>query len=113
MRHGLVLFAIAMGSMLFAADAFAQAPRRQMPASRPTVSPYLNLLNNNNPNVTNYQSLVRPQVNQARVNSNQAAQINRLQAKPPKSGNAGNESLRSTGHQATWNNYSHYYPRKR
>jgi hypothetical protein len=113
MRHALVLLAVGLGSVLLATDAFAQAPRRPMPSSRPTVSPYLNLLNNNNPNVTNYQSLVRPQVNQARVNSNQAAQISRLQARPPKSGNAGNESLRSTGHQATWNNYSHYYPRKR
>jgi len=81
--------------------------------SRPTVSPYLNLVNNNDPNLTNYQSLVRPQVNQQRVNSQQASQINRLEAKPPSSGNAGSESLRSTGHQATWNNYSHYYPNLR
>ena len=76
------------------------------------MSPYLNLLNNQNPNVTNYQSLVRPQVNQQRVNSQQAASISRLQARPPKSGNAGNEALRSTGHQATWNYYSHFYPKK-
>jgi hypothetical protein len=113
MKHAIILLAVGIGSSLFAADAMAQAPRRPVPSSRPTVSPYLNLLNNNNPNVTNYQSLVRPQVNQARVNSNQAAQINRLQAKKPSSGNAGNESLRSTGHQATWNYYSHFYPKKR
>jgi hypothetical protein len=79
---------------------------------RPTVSPYLNLVNgNNDPNLTNYQSLVRPQVNQQRVNNQQNAQINRLEARPPTSGNAGSESLRSTGHQATWRNYSHYYPK--
>jgi hypothetical protein len=101
-----------------------QAPRIQTPSAgliqrntsanltrRPSVSPYLNLINNNDPNLTNYQSLVRPQINQQRVNSQQSAQINRLEAKPPTSGNAGSESLRSTGHQATWKNYSHYYPK--
>lgn len=111
MKYAIVL-AVGMGALFLANDARAQAPRRPMPTSRPTVSPYLNLLNNNNPNVTNYQSIVRPQVNQARVNSNQAAQISRLQARAPSSGNSGNETLRSTGHQATWNNYSHYYPGK-
>lgn len=113
MRVAVVLLTVGIASSLLAVEASAQAPaRRPVPSSRPTVSPYLNLLNNQNPNVTNYQSLVRPQVNQQRVNSQQAASISRLQARPPKSSNAGNEALRSTGHQATWNYYSHFYPKK-
>ncbi|HEY2841119.1 MAG TPA: hypothetical protein VGJ26_18330 [Pirellulales bacterium] len=80
---------------------------------KPSVSPYLNLLNGGDPNLTNYQSMVRPMVNQNRVNAQQNAQINRLEAKPPTSGNAGSESMRSTGHQATYRNYSHFYPNLR
>ncbi len=76
---------------------------------RPSVSPYLNLLNNQNPNVTNYQSLVRPMVNQNRFNAQQRSAINNLQS-APSSSPQGAENIRSTGHQSAFGNYSHYYP---
>ena len=130
----LALLAIAAGFAIMPTIAAAQvyrpqvsrpqAPRIQTPSAglvqrqssaglnrRPSVSPYLNLVNGGDPNLTNYQSIVRPMVSQQRTNSYQSAQINRLEARPPSSGNAGSESLRSTGHQATWRNYSHYYPK--
>ncbi|HEY2841028.1 MAG TPA: hypothetical protein VGJ26_17875 [Pirellulales bacterium] len=125
-KQAVALLAIALGSFLLVAEARAagapSSPRaqsgagagpgqgRQLPARRPSVSPYMNLLNNQNPNLTNYQSLVRPQVNQARISSQQNSRINRLEAPPPASGNSGSQTLRSTGHQATYGNYSHFYP---
>lgn len=49
--------------------------------ARPKVSPYLNLLRSNsfNVGVPNYQSLVRPQVDQSRFNARTAGQLGRLQ----------------------------------
>jgi hypothetical protein len=134
MRQAFVLGVIGLGMALIAQDAQPQvyAPqvttptvaRPQTPSSgliqrqtsanmvkKPTVSPYLNLVNGGDPNLTNYQSMVRPLVNQNRVNSQQSSQLNRLEARKPSSSNSGNETLRTTGHQATWHNYSHYYPR--
>ncbi len=80
-------------------------------ARKPTVSPYLNLLNGGDANVTNYQSLVRPMVNQNRVNAQARSAIANLQH--PSSGPQGSENMRATGHQAVFQNYSHYYPGKK
>jgi len=135
MRQLLILLAVCVGMWMLPSNASAQLrPKVQLPNTtraptapnyntvrqgqqaymrRPSVSPYLNLLNNNGSDVTNYQSLVRPMVNQNRINAQQSAQINRLQAKPPTSSNAGSEALRSTGHQSTYHYYSHYYPNLR
>jgi hypothetical protein len=90
------------------ASAGAQNKQRQV-ASSPTVSPYMNLLNNNS-DVTNYQSLVRPMVNQNRVNAQERVQLNRTQSKPATLRYSKSESLRSTGHQASYQTYGHYYP---
>lgn len=67
-------------------EAAAQRPQRYQP-SRPTLSPYLNLLRNNNSAIPNYYSFVRPYQNQQALNQLQGeqlgfqnAQIGRVQA---------------------------------
>lgn len=91
-------------------------PRRPFETEdrRPRVSPYLNLVNNNQPAATNYQSLVRPQLEQQAMNRNQRAAINRLQrsAAPTRSQSTmqGNQHLRGTGHRTTFDDTSRYYP---
>ncbi len=80
---------------------------------RPRVSPYLNLVNNNQPGATNYQSLVRPQLEQQAVNRNQRAALSRMQRTAPtrsQSTSQGNQHLRGTGHRTTFDDLSRYYP---
>ncbi len=74
----------------------------------PTVSPYLNLLQNNplSP-VTNYQSLVKPLINQGNAIQRQGNSLSRLQQQMY-SGAAGGGM--GTGHRSFFMNYSHYYP---
>lgn len=81
---------------------------------RPTVSPYLNLLQNNQ-NLPQYQTLVRPFLEQQSINDiNQRdsqmmrRQINTLQGRSAGAG-AGASPMRSTGHPTRFMNYSHYY----
>lgn len=83
----------------------------------PTVSPYLNLLNNNNQlnGVPNYQSLVRPLVDQQDAIRRQGNSLQRLQSQvnstynaPPTTG-----GLRGTGHASYFMNFSHFYPQAR
>ena len=86
----------------------------------PSVSPYMNLVNNNNTtdaNVfLNYQLLVKPQLEQRNFNQQTAATFKQFQqtqktsVAKPQSGVEGNQRLRATGHAATRGNYSHYYP---
>lgn len=82
---------------------------------RPTMSPYMNLVNNNVGTATNYQSLVRPQLDQNNFNNQSASAIKNLQRQvstpqSSKSSSEGNLKLRKTGHAAVRGNYSHYYP---
>ena len=81
---------------------------------KPTVSPYLNLLQNNQ-NLPQYQTLVRPFLEQQSINDiNQRdsqlmrRQINTLQGRSAGAG-AGSGPMRSTGHPTRFMNYSHYY----
>lgn len=80
----------------------------------PSVSPYLNLLNNNvNGTATPYQSLVRPQLEQQQVNRQQAQSIQNIQSNlhAQARANAGGAGIeRGTGHQSVFMNYLHYYP---
>jgi hypothetical protein len=101
-------------------DASAQYKGKSRPfdttSRRPAVSPYMNLLNNNTGAATNYQSLVRPQIDQQNYNAQSASAIKNLQrqqaksSQRSKSGSEGNQKLRSTGHAATRETYSHFYP---
>ena len=83
---------------------------------RPTVSPYLELLNsrnNLNVGVPTYQTRVRPRLEQRQVNRQQQAQIQRLQSDVARQGTArraGTDELRGTGHQSFFMNYSHFFP---
>lgn len=127
------LFASLVVSSLFctmAAEALAQRPSvftrpqgRRNPAAnivrdatinRPTTSPYLNLLRPQGATgVPNYQSLVRPQLQQDRTNAQQRRTMNNLQnqisnlqvegAPPPYTG------VRPTGHRSSFMQTGNYF----
>ena len=81
---------------------------------RPTVSPYLNLLREQGLGLPTYQTLVRPQLQQQRANQQQTRQIQQLQlevAQNAASSQAGEVTLRPTGHQTAFRNFGHFYPR--
>ena len=82
---------------------------------RPTVSPYLNLLQGGGGalNLPQYQTLVRPFLEQQSVNdrntfNNQLMRrdVNSLQGQVSRQSAAG---ARATGHPTRYMNYSHYY----
>lgn len=88
--------------------------------SRPTVSPYLNLLRRNsefNP-LPNYQTLVRPQLEQRQQSQQRDMAISRLQSRVTNmQGRAAIEAQRQgrrnpfvTGHPTGFMRYLHYYP---
>lgn len=102
----------------------AQKPFKNV-TSRPTVSPYLNLFNEGfSDGADNYNTLVRPQINQQRTNNQfrrQNEQLRRqeqavnsrfqaLSARPAFTP-TGNQNILTTGHRTFYNNTSHYYPR--
>ena len=109
---------IAIGGLV--SDAHAQYKGKSRPfdssARRPSVSPYMNLINNNTGQATNYQSLVRPQIDQQNYNTQAASAIKNLQRQQAassmrsKSSSEGNTKMRATGHAATRETYSHFYP---
>ena len=83
---------------------------------RPTVSPYLNLLRDDSGATANYQTLVRPQMEQIDFNRQQERQFDRLdrQFQNFRSESAypqdGSVEIRETGHTTRFMNLSHYYP---
>ena len=90
-------------------------PARYQP-SRPTVSPYLNLLRRDVGPIPNYYSLVRPQLNQIDLNQRQQV-VNQQQAQIQTNARgvaALKESTAApTGTASTYRNYGHYYPSMR
>jgi hypothetical protein len=93
---------------LMAASAHAQYGSSDNPVG-PTVSPYLNLLQTDQFGATNYQSLVRPLINQGNAINRQANSLNRLQQQV----SGGRGGSRGTGHATFFMNYSHFYPQAR
>jgi hypothetical protein len=90
----------------------APPPGRYQP-SRPTISPYLNLLRRNEGPLPNYHSLVRPQLQQLDTNRRQQA-INaqnqgELQNLNRQVLTISESPAASTGTGAVYRNYSHYY----
>ena len=86
----------------------------------PTVSPYLNLLRNQNSGLPNYQTLVQPFIEQQAAIQQNSAQINQLQRTAPAqqtsrrgmfdpTGGLYNQQLRGTGHSTRYQYYGHYY----
>jgi hypothetical protein len=87
-------------------------------SSRPTVSPYLNLFNTSRTGNTdfNYQTLVRPQLQQQALNQQLQRQnldtdrkVQALAARGAYSSPAGSESQYPTGHQTTFMYTDHFY----
>ena len=108
MRQLFALLTIALGILALASVASAQNQQRYEPNGSPTVSPYLNLFNNNNPYA--YQSLVRPMVQQNKINAQERAHLNRVTPRPATLRYSAAEARRPTGHQAMYQTYGHYYP---
>jgi hypothetical protein len=83
---------------------------------QPTVSPYLNLVRDDSGAAANYQTLVRPQMEQIDINRQQEMQFDRLdrQFQDFRSESAypqqGSLDIRETGHITRFMNRSHYYP---
>lgn len=82
---------------------------------RPTVSPYLNLLQggNNAFNLPQYQTLVRPFLDQQAVNERNQFESQTLRRQVNTLQNQVNRTTigagRATGHPTRYMNYSHYY----
>lgn len=80
---------------------------------RPTVSPYLNLYRNDLEGLPTYQTLVRPQIQQQRVNQVQQTEIYQLRSQLATERAQQAQPLPQTGHASYYRYYSHYYSRKR
>ena len=103
---------------LAAAQGYApvRAPRRPQYMQRPAVSPYLNLIQFQDSAADDsmpvYQNLVRPFVEQRRINQYQVNQVFQLQQQVARAAAETNryEGLRQTGHLTSYQNMSHFYP---
>jgi len=99
----------------------AQRAGRYRP-TRPTMSPYLNLLRNNNGAIPNYYSFVRPQQRQKEFNrreqilrSKQAHTLGKIQnsiqqGQAPIHATGTGSGFMQPGTRSTFMNSSHYYP---
>ena len=84
--------------------------------SRPTVSPYLNLLREDGIGLPTYHTLVRPSLEQRSTNQRQAMAIRQVQDQfnsvvaSQQSGRGRSTGIRPTGHATQFMNFLHYYP---
>lgn len=118
-RSGLVVAAFfAMTFVANAELAQAQGVRTNRGATarsriqRPTVSPYLNLYRQDSQGLPTYQTLVRPQVQQQRVNQVQETEITQLRSQLATERASAAQPLPQTGHVSYFRHYSHFYSRK-
>ncbi len=80
--------------------------------TRPTVSPYLNLLRNDDAFIPNYQTLVRPLVEQRNSSLDNRRAIEDLERRPSVAATQGvlrAPSLRTTGHTSYFSNTLQYF----
>ncbi len=86
---------------------------RNATTNRPTVSPYLNLLRPQGANsIPNYQSLVRPEMQQNRLNAQQNSALKNLQGEVQGLEGSSNQvykGVRPTGHHAGFLQHSAYF----
>jgi hypothetical protein len=123
-----MVMAIGAVAAATAGTALAQQGQGNLPFSsvyrRPAISPYNQIANfSNNPlQASNiYQQIVVPQLQQQQqqvTQLQQARQMSRLQSQVQQiqrdtSSRQVDESIRPTGHQATFQNLSHFYPQQR
>ena len=115
----ILLYAVGLlFAMQFSLPVFAQ-PFAGQSVGGPIVSPYLNLNNVNTNGVSDYFTLVLPQLQQQQQQQAlqrqqyQIGQLQRAQAQTLAGTRGGNPiqapQIRSTGHTTSFNNYSHYY----
>ena len=121
-KAALIVPTAALAILMVSSEAFSQyrprAPRRYRGASsEPYTSPYLNLVQGNDPGL-NYSALVQPfeqqqefAQRQAQQNFRLGRQIQQTQAEIMTPYGPRN-TMRPTGGVATYMNYSHFYPRK-
>lgn len=108
MKRCLLILLLTGGAWL-ATERPAQAQLPGNPYSRPTFSPYLNLLRRGNPAV-NYYGLVRPEIEFRNSVGQIQQQLNSVQASVAQGENAGNAP--TTGHPTQFQSFGHYYPAK-
>ena len=112
--------AVVMG-LVTGSNAAAQYPaaapvmRKPTLSRRTNVSPYLNLIQYeqaSDESLPVYQNLVRPFVEQRRLNQFQANQMFQLQQQVARNAErtSRGESLRETGHITLYQNHSHFFP---
>ncbi len=126
--RALLVAAITCGAAGVATAQQGQRGQGTLPFSsiyrRPTVSPYIQLQQQGmNPlqNQNVYQTLVQPQLQQQQQQIEQLQQARRLntiqgrveQIQRDTSARQIDESIRPTGHRATFQNLSHFYPQAR
>lgn len=102
-RHG--LWAVVVVATL---SGLAAAQPPPGPAIRPTVSPYLNLLQGNNSPAANYYGVIRPVQDLRRQSSQLSNQFNSLQGQVNEAA-AGSADLPATGHAAGFLNAGSYF----
>ena len=114
-RTGLLIATLGVLAFAWPQSAFAQGmyKGRSDNPNGPTVSPYLNLLQNNNQfsPVTNYQSLVKPLIDQGSAIQRQGRSLAGLQQQV--NAGAGGAGGPGTGRQSFFMYYSHFYPSAR
>ena len=123
-----MVMAIGAVAAASAGTALAQQGQGNLPFSsvyrRPTVSPYIQLQQQGmNPlqNQNVYQTMVQPQLQQQQqqiTQLQQARQMTKMQNQVQQiqrdtSARQVDESIRPTGHRATFQNLSHFYPQQR
>lgn len=110
---------LTLGLNLGRAQDFSYTPRApkknfRSAYTKPTTSPYLNLLREDFPSAYNYFTLVKPQVQQEYLDQYGMARVaslrNQLSAdERPIDPRAGSPNVRSTGHRGRYMDYSNYY----
>ena len=120
MKPRTVFFAAALATIVLAmprlavAQAISTYQGHSDNPNGPTVSPYLNLLQNNNQlnGMPTYQSLVRPLIDQRSAIQRQGNNLSQLQQQVSSQSYAANAGSRgSTGHTSYFNNHSHFFRR--
>jgi hypothetical protein len=123
MRYPIAAIVTALACELLVGTAHGQGVSTYRPAT-PTVSPYMNLLRTDLGPLPNYQSLVRPQLEQRTFNRQAAQAINRTErdfrtlaqtpaaAAPLQPGRLGvrTPQTRPTGVAGQFQFFSHYFP---
>jgi hypothetical protein len=114
--HAMIAAAAVGVSLLVSGTASAQGYGRASAANRlqrPTVSPYLNLYRQGG-GFNNYYTLVRPALQQERINGVQQTEIGQLRSQlATEQQEITQRGLPQTGHRSEFRYYSHFYSKKR